>query len=75
MSDNRLPESNLSTPEKVEPRPDEVRRAALKRGAIALPILLATVYGRTTWAQQQGSGVASGGPSQQLQQGQQPELH
>lgn len=39
------------------------RRALLRRAAIGLPVVLATVHGRTVWARRQDSAPCSGNPS------------
>jgi hypothetical protein len=52
MADNTLPDRNLP-PEAThqgEDNPSADRRAMLRRAAIGLPVILATVHGRTVWA-------------------------
>jgi hypothetical protein len=58
MADNTLPERDLSAPSSsIEDVKDDERRKFLRRAAIAgLPVVLATVRGRTVFA---GGGAAS----------------
>jgi hypothetical protein len=61
MADKSLPTPDLHlAPER---RAQEERRALLRRAAIGLPVILATVHGRTAWARQNGSAACSGTPS------------
>jgi len=56
MADKSLPRPDL------HPEPEQVqgdRRALLRRAAIGLPVILATVHGRTAWARQIDSCAAS----------------
>jgi len=58
MADNSLPERDLSVPPaSTENANDDERRKFLRRAALAgLPVVLATVRGRTVFA---GGGTAS----------------
>jgi hypothetical protein len=54
MADNRLPDQDLPAahaPEAAADRAVAERRAVLRRVAIGLPVVIATVHGRTVWAQ------------------------
>lgn len=57
MADNTLPDGNLpaGSGQQTEDTPLTERRALLKRAAIGLPVILATVHGRTVWAAPVGS--------------------
>jgi hypothetical protein len=60
MADKSLPQPDLSkSPEAMMAD----RRALLRRAAIGLPVVLATVHGRTVWARRQDSAPCSGNPS------------
>ena len=67
MADNSLPDRNLpsSTVREEKDRYLAGRRALLRRAAIGLPVILATVHGRTAWAQGEMSAgcAASAHPS------------
>jgi hypothetical protein len=65
MADNRLPERNLPVPG-PEPDADRLaveRRKLLRRAAVGLPVILATVHGRTVWARRTNSCAHSTHPS------------
>jgi hypothetical protein len=65
MADNRLPDQDLPSTTASEAAADRAvaeRRAVLRRVAIGLPVVVATVHGRTVWAQGQGSGGAGCSP-------------
>ena len=54
MADKSLPDSNLPPSaiqeEEGQSQAEQERRALLRRAAIGLPVILATVHGRTVWA-------------------------
>ena len=53
MADNSLPERDLSQVPEAAKNVDDERRAFLRRAAVAgLPVVLATVRGRTVFASQ-----------------------
>jgi hypothetical protein len=60
MADNTLPEGDLSAPSSsIEDVKDDERRKFLRRAAIAgLPVVLATVRGRTVFAGGQTASCA-----------------
>ena len=72
MADNRLPDQDLPATTASEAAADRAvadRRAVLRRVAIGLPVVVATVHGRTVWAQGNGSTNGTGispGPSETL---------
>jgi hypothetical protein len=61
MADNTLPERDLSaTSSSIEDVKDDERRKFLRRAAIAgLPVVLATVRGRTVFASQLTASCAA----------------
>ena len=61
MADKSLPNPDLSPAADTPAQAD--RRAMLRRAAIGLPVILATVHGRTVWARRQDSAPCSGNPS------------
>ena len=65
MADNRLPDQDLpltTASDAAANRAVADRRSVLRRVAIGVPVVLATVHGRTVWAQGQGSGGAGCSP-------------
>jgi hypothetical protein len=67
MADNRLPDQDLpvtTAPEAAADRAIAERRAVLRRVAIGLPVVVATVSGRSVWAATGLSATCSGGPSE-----------
>jgi hypothetical protein len=50
MADKSLPNPDL--PDSASGPTNDERRALLRRAAIGLPVILATVHGRTAWGRQ-----------------------